>query len=64
MLFRGRSRWASALLLFIAVGSISTIGCSDGSLSGEPKKYEGGGPLPEFKGVEAKEKPISKPKGR
>ncbi|MDX2038329.1 MAG: hypothetical protein SFX72_16890 [Isosphaeraceae bacterium] len=41
------------------------VGCSgDGPLSSQPKKYEGGGPLPEMKGDEITETSPTKSQGR
>ncbi|MFO0951642.1 MAG: hypothetical protein U0835_10925 [Isosphaeraceae bacterium] len=43
----------------------AAAGCSGGGpLSGEPKKYEGGGPLPEMKGEEVTDEPSAKSKGK
>jgi hypothetical protein len=58
--FLSRDRSAPILWGLAAACLISAAGCSGGMLSSEPKKYEGGGPLPEFKGVEEPEKPSPK----
>jgi hypothetical protein len=40
------------ILVFPAACLISMAGCSGGIVSGAPETYEGGGPLPESRGVE------------
>ncbi len=51
------------LLALGSLGMLGLAGCSDGGMmSGEPKKYEGGGPLPEMKGEELPDP--SSPKGK
>ena len=52
MSIRVRSRWGLATLLPVAAVVLAMAGCSGGLAKSEPKKYEGGGPLPEFSGEE------------
>lgn len=52
---------AAATALVTATGG----GCGGGGpLSGEPKKYEGGGPIPEATGEEIQDNPAPKSKKR
>lgn len=47
-----------------ALGLLAGTGCGGGGmLSSEPKKYEGGGPLPEMKDDEITETPRARRKG-
>jgi len=53
-----RATKALCIVLCFAVGIFTLSGCS-GSWSSTPKTFEGGGPIPEFKGEETSTKNIS-----
>jgi hypothetical protein len=53
-----RATKALCIVLCFAVGIFTLSGCS-GSWSSTPKTFEGGGPIPEFKGEETSTKNVS-----